>query len=106
MASARGMAQAASLAASPMAGAVRLKWPNDVHIDGNKLYSYDLNGIVAEKELPLAGLAADETVTYIANRFLKANDSWDRLFVGTQKGNTYKIYIYDVVGGEPVGQPV
>ena len=76
------------------------------NIDGNKLYSYDLNGIVAEKELPLAGLAADETVTYIANRFLKANDSWDRLFVGTQKGNTYKIYIYDVVGGEPVGQPV
>lgn len=75
-------------------------------IDNNRLYAYDLNGLVAEKELALAGIPSGENVTYIANRFFNGAEAWDRLFVGTQNGDNYKIYIYNVVGGEPVGQPV
>lgn len=75
-------------------------------VDNNKLYGYDLAGNTPERELPLAGIPAGETITYIANRWFSADDSWDYLFVGTQNGDTYKVYMYGMVGGEPVGQPV
>ena len=75
-------------------------------IDNNRLYAYDLGGVNPERELPLQGIPANEQITYIANRWFNAGDTWDYLFIGTQSGDTYKVYMYEMVGGEPVGQPV
>ena len=75
-------------------------------IDNNRLYVYDLGGVNPERELPLQGIPANEQITYIANRWFNAGDTWDYLFIGTQTGDTYKVYMYEMVGGEPVGQPV
>ena len=49
------------------------------------------------------------------NHGLVGNQFWDDdttgtpfnyLIVGTQSGNTYKLYVYDTNGGAPVGQPI
>lgn len=76
----------------------------------NKLYAYDLAGLMPERELELKGIPAGETITYLSNQYLtyKKDEAYmfDYLLVGTQKGNTYHLYMYKMVGGEPDGQPV
>lgn len=77
-------------------------------INGNKLYAYDLaNG--TERELTLEGLGAGQ-ITYISNLFWDHPDDQDYYFdyfmVGTQDGNTYHLYMYNMVGGQPNGKPV
>lgn len=76
-------------------------------VDNNKLYSYDLVHESAEKELTLKGIGADEQITYVSNRYFTSSDSsFDYLVIGTQKGNAYKLYFYNMIGGEPVGDAV
>ena len=76
-------------------------------VDGNKLYSYDLAHEAAEKELTPQGIGADEQMTYVSNRYFSLGEtSYDYLVIGTQKGNAYKFYFYNMVGGEPVGDAV
>lgn len=76
-------------------------------VDGNDLYAYDLSGNNAERKLTLQGIPASEEITYVANRYCTLNDdSFDYLIVGTQTGNQYKVYMYEMIGGEPVGDPV
>ncbi|MBQ3827550.1 MAG: hypothetical protein II812_05305 [Prevotella sp.] len=78
-------------------------------VDENKVYSFGITGATPEKELVFEGLPSNETITYIANRYYtgyrNAND-YDYLIVGTQSGNNYNVYMYNMVGGEPVGSPV
>ncbi|MBO1362610.1 hypothetical protein JHU38_02255 [Prevotella sp. A2931] len=74
-------------------------------VDANKVYSFDLAGTSPEKELLFSGLPSDEQITYLSNRYLKGDDGFDYLIVGTQKDNTYKLRMYKIVGGEPDGAP-
>jgi len=76
-------------------------------VDNNKVYTYDIANDNPEKELSFTGLSSSETITYIANRYFYGSTTFfDYLIVGTQSGNTYKLYFYETVGGEPVGSPV
>lgn len=79
--------------------------------EGGKLYacvtnSDDLN----EVELKPEGIPAGETINYVANQFwnnvMNPASCFDYLIVGTQSGNTYKLYFYELNGGAPVGQPI
>ncbi|HEY9550968.1 MAG TPA: PKD-like family lipoprotein [Prevotella sp.] len=73
-------------------------------VDNNKVYTYDLVGSNPEKELSFNGLPANEQIVYLSNRYLKADDGFDYLMVGTQNANTYKVYMYKMIGGEPTGE--
>lgn len=74
-------------------------------VDNNKVYAYDLAGNNAERVLSFPGLPEDEQITYISNRYYSDSDGFDYLIVGTQVGDTYKVYMYNMVGGEPSGNP-
>ena len=74
-------------------------------VDDNKVYAYDLSGNNAERQISFQGLPSNEQITYIANRYYSAEDGFDYLMVGTQTGDTYKVYMYNMVGGEPSGNP-
>lgn len=75
-------------------------------VDQNKIYSYNLVGPLSEKELKFQGFPANEKITFLSNRyFLHETAGFDYLIVGTQTGDTYKLYFYDVIGGEPAGMP-
>ncbi len=74
-------------------------------VDNNKVYAYDLAGNNAERVLSFPGLPSDEQITYIVNRYYTGSNGFDYLMVGTQTGDTYKVYMYNMVGGEPSGNP-
>lgn len=75
-------------------------------VRNNKLYTYDLGGTQTEREIPIPNLPSGETITYVSNRFcLSSVSTFDYLIIGTQSGNTYHAYFYNMVGGEPVGKP-
>ncbi len=74
-------------------------------VDGNRVYTYNLAADEAERELSFAGLPANEQITFISNRNFTGTPSFDYLVVGTQTADTYKLYFYSIVGGEPDGQP-
>lgn len=79
-------------------------------VDNNKVYGYNYsNDDFAEAELSTPGIGAGETITYICNPFISGSGSdvnFNYLLVATQSGNAYKIYMYDTVGGAPVGDPI
>lgn len=81
-------------------------------VDGGKLYACNLNSdTYAEIDVHLAGIGAGEEITYVSNQFFQptwdyTDDSFDYLVVGTQKGNEYHVYMYNMVGGMPSGDPV
>ena len=78
----------------------------------NKLYGCDFTQTVIEDiEMPLTGIPGDETLTYVSNVFWNgyfgnANSNFDYLVIGTQKGNEYNLYMYQMVGGIPKGESV
>lgn len=55
--------------------------------------------------MTLQGISADETITYLSYQWQEyTNDeenNFVHLVVGTQKGDTYRIYMYNIVAGEP-----
>lgn len=79
-------------------------------IDNGKAYAYSLvDG--TEHDIPLPGIPANETVSYISNQWLYLGSSigteynFDNLIVGTQNGDTYKLYFYqenELNGGMPI----
>lgn len=73
----------------------------------NKVYSYSLGKDAKEKELTFKGLPENEEITFLSNRYFLGDkkSNFDYLIVGTQTGNTYKLYFYNIVGGEPDGVP-
>ncbi|MCI6618482.1 MAG: PKD-like family lipoprotein [Prevotella sp.] len=73
-------------------------------VDNNKVYaavfsSDDLD----EVEIPVK-VGAGETITYVGNQFYY--DDFNYLIIGTQQGDSYKIYMYKLVGGAPDGDAV
>ncbi len=72
----------------------------------NQLYGYNLTDhMEVAQPYRLEGMGAGETITYLSYQWLEARDDKDynftHLVVGTQKENTYKLYMYDIVAGEP-----
>lgn len=80
-----------------------------VHL--GQLWAYDWN-TGQEYPVPLPGLPAGETLAYVSNQYLnivrwsnKSSDNFNRLIVGTQNGDQYKLYFYDeLVGSSPVSE--
>lgn len=80
-------------------------------VDGGKLYACIFNNDeLSEVELQPQGIGSGETITYVSNQFwepvLSGGDEFNYLIVGTQKGDQYKLYMYETVGGAPSGDPV
>ncbi len=75
-------------------------------VDDNIPYYYDLT-TDTEHELSFSGLPAGETITYISNRFSTlVSPNIDYLTVATYNAGNYNIYMYEMVGGLPYGDPV
>lgn len=77
-------------------------------VDGGKLYACNFKSDnLAEVELRPTGIADGETINFVANQFWNSSsDDFDYLIVGTQKGNTYKLYFYKTNGGAPIDAPI
>lgn len=81
-------------------------------IDGGRLCVYGLND-GREQEVDLPGIPAGEAVTFVSNQWLNLayvseDYNFDNLIVGTQSGETYKLYFYEsdrVSSGVPVEEP-
>lgn len=72
----------------------------------NKPYYFD-PATQTETSFSPQGLPADEEVTYISNRFDYYDSSRINYFtVATFKNGTYKVYMYNMIGGLPYGAPV
>lgn len=73
-----------------------------------KLYLYDIE-LNTSRPLSFDGLPADEEITYLSNRFWTQEDdaenNFNYLAIGTHKNGNYKIYLYNMLGGTPQGQP-
>lgn len=71
----------------------------------NKVYAYTLQGTGTEREISITGIPADEEMTYISNRYFNGGNSFNYFVIGTQKGDTYKVYLYNMLGEDLVGEP-
>ena len=80
-------------------------------IDDNKLWACNLNSDdLGEQQLNLDGISAGETLCYVSNQYWNSSfvsgNNFDYLVVGTQDGDTYHVYMYEMIGGVPSGEPV
>ena len=77
-------------------------------VNNNRLYFYDVDN---QEESPLnpEGLPADETITYLEHKYWSqpndAEHNFNYLMIGTYKSGNYKVYMYEMLGGKPMGQP-
>lgn len=70
-------------------------------VDNNKIYGYDLlTG--TEQEIRPASLPGNATISYISDQTF---DGQEYFVVGTQNGDNYTLYFYNVLGGQPDGRP-
>ena len=78
------------------------------YVYDNKLYAYSLS----ERDegttpLSLPEIPSDEEIAYLSYQWMnctadaESGTNFTHLVVGTQKGDTYKVYMYDLAGGEP-----
>ena len=77
-------------------------------ISDNKLYAYSLaNDSELESPFALDGIAPDEEIVYLSYQTVncladaEAGTNFKHLIVGTQKDDTYHVYMYNIAGGEP-----
>ena len=76
-------------------------------VDG-QLWYYDLKSGNEEKITGIESLAENEKITYVSNKFWKSradNTVFDYLVIGTSNGDRYTIRMYNMVGGQPKGEP-
>ena len=75
-------------------------------VSDNKIYTYKSYS-QTEDELTIEGLPQDEEITYIDNIFTSnsGDANFDYLIVGTYKDGNYSVYMYNTMGGIPVGGP-
>lgn len=78
-------------------------------VTDGQAYVYKVDGGI-EEPVTFQGIGAGEEITYIRNRYWEGSsvdkDNFNYLAVGTQKGDTYKIYLYELIGSVPTGAPV
>lgn len=78
-------------------------------VNNNELYMYDIKEESEEKIKP-QGLPDDEEITYLSNRYWEQADDKDNNFnylvIGTSKNGQYKVYMYNMLGGKPIGESV
>ena len=72
----------------------------------NQVYVYNLTNYTEEDTpLTLEGIPSDETITYLSYQWQSFNGDADynftHLVVGTQKGDSYRLYMYDLEIGRP-----
>lgn len=81
-------------------------------VDGGKIYAYSINN-GTEIAVNLPGIPTTETPVFITNQFLHMTNfisktyNFDNLVVGTQIGNSYKLYFYtkdELNGGIPIAE--
>lgn len=80
-------------------------------VDEGHLYAMNFkDDDMGEVELNPEGIGSGETINFVANQFwnpdLSEGDPFNYLIVGTQKGDSYKLYFYSTNGGAPVGKPL
>lgn len=71
----------------------------------NKIFRFDTD-TETETQVNPQGLGTDETITYIANKYVMTGASdyrFDYLVVATLKDGGYKIYCWGMTGGSPQG---
>ncbi|MEA5006873.1 MAG: PKD-like family lipoprotein [Rikenellaceae bacterium] len=74
-------------------------------VENNKPFYYDVTSDT-EHELSFENLPLNEIITYISNRYDRnASPKTDYLTIATQNSNSYHIYMYNMVGGLPLGAP-
>jgi hypothetical protein len=75
----------------------------------NKIYIYDVDN-KTETQVNLTGLGANETITYIEHKYwTKTSDkdyNFNYLVVATHTNGNYKVYMYNLLGAWPNGEPV
>lgn len=78
------------------------------YVYDNKLYAYSLSERdEGTQALSLQGMSSDEEITYLSYQWMNcaadadSGTNFTHLMVGTQKGDMYKVYMYDLAGGEP-----
>lgn len=70
----------------------------------NKIYGLDLNSYT-EQEITAHGIGDDEQIVYISNQ-CEASGLFDYFVIGTKKGSNYTLRFYQLLGGQPDGDPV
>jgi hypothetical protein len=73
----------------------------------NKLYAYDVEQETEELLAP-AGISPGEDITYFSNRYyINAADAaanFNYLAIATHQAGKYKVYLYETLGGKPLGE--
>lgn len=72
----------------------------------NQVYIYNMTTYTEEDTpLTLEGISSDETITYLSYQWQSFENDKDynftHLIVGTQKGDAYRLYMYDLEIGRP-----
>lgn len=74
-------------------------------VTDNKLWAMNFSADEPnETQFPLQGIGSDEEINFVTNQY--NSNSFNYLIIGTQKGNNYKLYMYEMNGGVPQGAPV
>lgn len=68
-----------------------------------RLYLYNVT-TGTEKQLYPTRFGADEEITMITHKNVSADENY--LMIGTHKNGNYKVYLYELLAGEPYGEPV
>lgn len=77
-------------------------------VNDNQLYFYDVDN---QEESPMypEGFPTDETITYLEHKYWSqtndAENNFNYLMIGTYKNGNYKVYMYEMLGGKPIGKP-
>lgn len=77
-------------------------------VDAGHLYAMNFNDEnMNEIEIKPEGIGSGENIVFVANQFWNASgssdDKFNYLIVGTQSGDNYKLYFYNINGGAPDG---
>lgn len=75
-------------------------------VKDNSLFYFDVTSN-REYAVEIPGIAPGEEITYISNRHYNlTSPAFDYFVVATYKDSVYKLYMYNMVGGLPVGEPI
>ena len=80
-------------------------------VHDNKLYGYNFDA-ESEMEIPITGIPEGATISYFSNQYWNmglfgdTSLNFDNIVVGTQEGDNYTVYLYNIRGRQPYGEPI